>query len=70
MENDNKKSENNLPYEKDDQPSMEKSLDNSMIAWTPGNEQTITGKVFQQGGITKTKSKQESPIIDKGYVGG
>lgn len=60
MENSNKKSENNLPYEKND--NGVKNLGDCMLSWTPGNEQTPTGKVYQQGGITMSKGKQESSI--------
>lgn len=69
MYSDNKKSDiqygPNQLGDKDDNPSIEKTIKAAEIAWTPGEERALIANIFTKSGITKSPSKvsrQGAPI--------
>jgi hypothetical protein len=69
MKNDNKttdiENESTQLGDKDENPSLDKTISNAVIAWTPGEERPFIANIFTKSGITKSADsppKQGSPI--------
>jgi hypothetical protein len=69
MKNDNKstdiENESEQLGDKDENPSIDKTINNAEIAWTPGENRPMIANIYTKGGITKTADpipKQGSPV--------
>lgn len=69
MRNDNKSSdienESTQLGDKDDNPTIDKTISNATIAWTPGEQRPFVANIFTKSGITRTVDpipKQSSPV--------
>ena len=51
--------------DKDENPTLDKTIANAAVSWTPGEERPFIANIFTKSGITKTidpKPKQGSPV--------